>query len=356
MVAPLLRRRGLSCVFFVITDLIDNQVIFRESAASLCIQAILQMPFERVESIIAELGSARGCEPKRGASLPAPTTHVRSKSPILARIWILVSCRSLHWLLQLPASEEGQLAACLRASASTLRATCSTRSPISRVSRYGSYMRTALRSARTVAAIVASRIFRGPTRSMRSSSPAASFARSRVSRAFRSRFPISVAGWTGPGSPGFAEQHDFIGLFFDTDGVREDEPFVVQRVFGERFSRDRNLDAILRRAWARPSAWRRRSPGSVGPRRASPFMTAPLLITPVTRLHLRRTLCRSSAKEISRDAAEVCDRLSRLVADVAGDGRNHRRMAGARFGSSLRALARYSRNAVRSIRKSCLAQ
>jgi len=56
------------------------------------------------------------------------------------------------------------------------------------------------------------------------------------------------------------EQHDFIGLFFDTDGVREDEPFVVQRVFGERFSRDRTLDAILRRAWAHPAAWRRRDP------------------------------------------------------------------------------------------------
>jgi len=49
-------------------------------------------------------------------------------------------------------------------------------------------------------------------------------------------------------------------LFFDTDGVREDESFVVQRVFGERFSRDRTLDAILRRAWADPAAWRRRDP------------------------------------------------------------------------------------------------
>jgi peptidoglycan/xylan/chitin deacetylase (PgdA/CDA1 family) len=55
-------------------------------------------------------------------------------------------------------------------------------------------------------------------------------------------------------------QHEFIGLFFDTDGVREDEPFVVQRVFGERFSRERSLDGILRRAWADPAAWRRRTP------------------------------------------------------------------------------------------------
>jgi hypothetical protein len=56
-------------------------------------------------------------------------------------------------------------------------------------------------------------------------------------------------------------RHDGVGLFFDTDGMRTDEPFVVQRVFGERFSRDRTLDAVLRRAWADPGAWRRRAAG-----------------------------------------------------------------------------------------------
>ena len=59
VIAPLLRRRGLRCVFFVITDLIDNQVLFRESAASLCIEAIIRMPIARVESIIAEFRTRR---------------------------------------------------------------------------------------------------------------------------------------------------------------------------------------------------------------------------------------------------------------------------------------------------------
>ena len=52
-------------------------------------------------------------------------------------------------------------------------------------------------------------------------------------------------------------RHEMIGLYFDTDGLREDEPFVVQRVFGERFTRDATLEAILRRAWAQRPAWRR---------------------------------------------------------------------------------------------------
>ena len=74
-------------------------------------------------------------------------------------------------------------------------------------------------------------------------------------------FPYFGGGLDRAWLAGLREQHDCIGLFFDTNGVCEDEPFVVQRVFGERFTRDRSLDAILRRAWANPAAWRRRAPG-----------------------------------------------------------------------------------------------
>src|SRR5215831_10222993 len=72
VVAPLLRRRGLRCVFFVITDLIDNKVLFRESAASLCIEAILQMPFEQVASIMAQFGLGGLLRPSPSVSLSAP--------------------------------------------------------------------------------------------------------------------------------------------------------------------------------------------------------------------------------------------------------------------------------------------
>ena len=47
------------------------------------------------------------------------------------------------------------------------------------------------------------------------------------------------------------EQHPFIGLFFDTQGLRRDAPFVVQRVFGERIEETGSIDRLLRRAWVR---------------------------------------------------------------------------------------------------------
>ena len=50
--APILLRHGAGCVFFVVTDLIDNSMVFRESEASLCIDAICRLPIERVEAVV----------------------------------------------------------------------------------------------------------------------------------------------------------------------------------------------------------------------------------------------------------------------------------------------------------------
>ena len=47
------------------------------------------------------------------------------------------------------------------------------------------------------------------------------------------------------------EQYPFVGLFFDTQGLRGDVPFVVQRIFGERIAETGSLDRLLRRAWLR---------------------------------------------------------------------------------------------------------
>jgi hypothetical protein len=46
-----------------------------------------------------------------------------------------------------------------------------------------------------------------------------------------------------------------IGLFFDTQGLRQDVPFVVQRVFGERFEGRESISRILRKAWRQRVSW-----------------------------------------------------------------------------------------------------
>jgi peptidoglycan/xylan/chitin deacetylase (PgdA/CDA1 family) len=69
-------------------------------------------------------------------------------------------------------------------------------------------------------------------------------------------FPYSGSGIDRNWLAELRRRNDFIGLFFDTDGMSGDADFVIQRVFGERLGYDGSLDGILRRAWSRPRAWR----------------------------------------------------------------------------------------------------
>ena len=103
VVAPLLLRRGVSCVFFVITDLIDNTELFRESAASLCITKILQLPVEDVEAIVDDLNLGERLRAQHAETAFDPTIlplEVADLGPAPdPRLRPL-----LRWLLNLPAA------------------------------------------------------------------------------------------------------------------------------------------------------------------------------------------------------------------------------------------------------------
>jgi hypothetical protein len=219
---------------------------------------MVRLPFEQVESIVAELGLGAHLEPIPGASLSEPTT---TRPLGLAELDPNLDPRLLpllRWLLQVPASEE---ALAMRLLA---RLGIDSRNYLQQVKPYltTEQIRVLHADGFTIGAhscshrrlqelsradaeheiVESCRIIRGIT-----GQPSVPFA-----------FPYFGGGLDRAWLAGLREQHDCIGLFFDTNGVDKDEPFVVQRVFGERFTRDRSLDAILRRAWANPAAWRRR--------------------------------------------------------------------------------------------------
>ena len=261
VVAPLLRRQGLRCVFFVITDLIDNQLLFRESAASLCIEKIMRTPFGQVEALVAELGLAARLQPGSSASLSEPTATrpfgLADLDPDLdPRLLPL-----LRWLLQLRAGEES-LAVDLLA-----RLGIDSRSYLQQVQPY--LTTEQIRQLHADGFTIGAHSCSHPRLQelARADAEREIVESCRIIRDITGQqsvpfaFPYFGGGLDRAWLAGLREQHDCIGLFFDTNGVCEDEPFVVQRVFGERFTRDRSLDAILRRAWANPAAWRRRAPG-----------------------------------------------------------------------------------------------
>lgn len=256
VVAPLLLKRGLGGVFFVIADLIDNASAFRESAASLCIDAILRRPVEEVEKVVRELGIAARLSPP-----PRRTPGGATRPPLdMADLGARADPRLrplLHWLLTLDPAQADVLAllsarlsvdaaAYLRdvrpyLSSAEIRELHRDGFTIGAHSRSHRLLQTLSRDEAEREIVESCRIVRDLT-----GQRTAPFA-----------FPYSGAGLDRAWLAELRRRNDGVGLFFDTDGLREDEDFVVQRVFGERLGYDRSLDAILRRAWAKRNAWGR---------------------------------------------------------------------------------------------------
>ena len=257
VIAPILKRRGVSAVFFLITDLIDNRTMFRESKAALCVDRVLTAPLDIVEAITAELGLTAVRAPATSHALfgrfSKSALELADLEATDPRLWPL-----LDWLLteastkvealdalceRLGVQPAAYLAAAqpylsreqilaLHADGFTIGAHSCTHRQLSDLSP-DEAEREIVESCQAVQAITG---------------------QEKVPFAF----PF-FGGWLDrKWLADVRARHPVIGLFFDTDGLREDAPFIVQRVFGERFTHDSTLELILRRAWGRPAAWRRR--------------------------------------------------------------------------------------------------
>jgi peptidoglycan/xylan/chitin deacetylase (PgdA/CDA1 family) len=251
-VRPILLRYGANCIFFIITDLIDNCVMFRESQASLCIDAILQRTFEQVQAIIGELGlEARLSKADfRASGFPLGLADLGCiPDPRLQSL--------INWLLTITFAETDILdrlcelldidtAAYLQRGRPYL-STEQIRNLVSDGFTIGAHSRSHRRLqdlslADAEQEIVEScRIVRDLT-----GQKSVPFA-----------FPYSGRGMDRKWLAQLRQKYDFIGLFFDTGGLRRDAPFVVQRIFGERITGAGSMDSILRGAWARRAAWNR---------------------------------------------------------------------------------------------------
>ena len=255
VIAPILSKYQICGIFFVITDLIDNATTFRESIASLCIHKIVRSRHEEIDPIVRELNlSSRYhslTQDFHGATRPplemadlAPGTDI-SLRPLIQ--WLLgakeadkevlielgerLGLNVQNYLRQVQPYLTSEQIRRLRSSGFTIGAH----------SRSHQLLQQLHQDDAEQEIVESCRIIRDLT-----GQQTVPFA-----------FPFFGSGIDRKWLAGIRRRYEFIGLFFDTDGVSEDERFVVQRVFGERLGRERSLDGILRRAWSRPRAWRR---------------------------------------------------------------------------------------------------
>lgn len=245
VVRPILLRRNATCIFFIITDLIDNRVAFFETQASLCVDAILRHPVEKVQAISRELGlqsKLRIAEETYRNSVPRQMALYWNQFDERVRpmlVWLLMTqpdeaelvdqlCRRLdidvgqYVETQRPYLSKEQILQ-LRSDGFTIGAHgCSHRRlqslPIEQAER------EIVQSCRTIRDLTG-----------QESVPFA--------------FPYFGGGLDRRWLAGLRERHPFVGLFFDTQGQCRDAPVVVQRIFGERINETGSMERVLRRAW-----------------------------------------------------------------------------------------------------------
>ena len=247
VVRPILRNHRASAIFFVITDLIDNQVAFLETKASLCVDALSRLPADKVETIKRDLGlEARISKADNAYREAVPAQMARQWSAFAPRLRPF-----LVWLLTISPGETPLLdRLCERLNIDAI-------AYVKDIKPYLSVEQILqLRSDGFVigAHSCSHRRLKDLTRRDAEREIVDSCRRiheltGQASVPFA--FPYSGGGLDRTWLARLREAHPFIGLFFDTRGFQRDEPFVIQRVFGERIEETGSIDHLLRRAWTR---------------------------------------------------------------------------------------------------------
>lgn len=250
VIAPILRRHHASAVFFIVTDLVDNRAMFRESKAALCVDAVLRRPAEDVLVAIEALATERDLPWRSEGRLSRPSGFGLDVADLGCepdpRLTPLV-----QWLLTVRPQDVGLLdLLCERLGVDADRY-------LREVSPYVSTEQLLRLHADGFTIGAHTRSHPKLQELSRDEAEAEIVESCRIIRELTGQesvpfaFPYSGWGLDRSWLARIRAEHDFVGLFFDTGGLRSDAPFVIQRVFGERVSRDRSMEAILRSAWAR---------------------------------------------------------------------------------------------------------
>jgi peptidoglycan/xylan/chitin deacetylase (PgdA/CDA1 family) len=247
VVRPVLLRHRATCIFFIVTDLIDNHAVFFESRAALCVDAVGRRQIGEVEAIVHEIGVGdrlREAERTFRGVVPKEMSRYWSEfderlRPLL--VWLLMTtphdielldrlCQRLNINVEdyvkkrQPYLSKEQILQ-LRSDGFTIGAhSCSHRR-----------LQHLSIDAAGHEIVESCRVIRDLT-----GQESVPFA-----------FPYFGGGLDRLWLAKLREQHPFVGLFFDTQGQRPDAAIVVQRMFGERIEEGGSLDRILRRGWSK---------------------------------------------------------------------------------------------------------
>jgi peptidoglycan/xylan/chitin deacetylase (PgdA/CDA1 family) len=209
VVRPLLLELGIPCTFFLTTELIDNPSLFYRNKVSLCIQKLDQLTENEAKDIYQGLNQTFGLD---------------------------LQCRAdfVYWIKELRLPDETVIDQVCQNLGVDWRALLHAESPylttpqIQEMRAEGFTIGAHTHSHRKLAALSAGEIeeeIAGSCRTIQgiTGDPVVPFS-----------FPHSATGIDRNLLSAILDRHPFIGLMFDTKGLRLDEKYIVNRVWAER--------------------------------------------------------------------------------------------------------------------------
>jgi peptidoglycan/xylan/chitin deacetylase (PgdA/CDA1 family) len=208
VVRPLLLKQAIPCTFFVATDWLDNRAMFYRNKVSLCIEALRGLEQDAARMAFTSLNHAFDLSIKSPGQFDGWMLSLKhADTPVIDMVCKMLGLDIPAWLAeQQPYLTTGQVKQ-LHADGFTIGA--HTRSH-PKLAGLGAEEIEAeiVESARAVQAITGQAVV-------------------------PFSFPNSGAGVDRALLADIRARHPFLGLLFDTKGVRGDEPFIANRIWAE---------------------------------------------------------------------------------------------------------------------------
>jgi peptidoglycan/xylan/chitin deacetylase (PgdA/CDA1 family) len=226
---PLLQKYGIPCTFFVTSSWVDNRSMFYRNKVSLCLEAAQQLPHDAIKMVLTSVNNAVETRLVEIQDLENWIKGLEAKDePVIDMVAKMLGIDVKDYLNRVKPYMTREQILELHNSGFTIGAHTQSHTKLSLLNP-DQVEEEIVGSARFVQEITGA-------------------------EKIPFSFPYSATGTDRRLLADIRQRHPFLGLFYDTMDLRQDEPFIVNRIWAEKSAyrnagKETNLPALLHAAY-----------------------------------------------------------------------------------------------------------
>jgi len=229
LVRPLLIKHGISCTFFVASDWIENQVMFFRNKVSVCIESLRNLTDTEQKRALASLSAELKIALKTSRDFDRwIKSLLHADEASIDKVCQILEIDISAYLQEKKVFLTTDQLRTMAAEGFTIGSHSRSHSKMSQISAEDMEAEI-VESAKAIQKITGDELV--------------SFS-----------FPFSATGVDRDVLADIRRRNPILGLFFDTRGLRKDEPFIINRIWGEKpnfseLGRETNIPQLLKAAY-----------------------------------------------------------------------------------------------------------